>query len=63
MIIQGTAETEAMFTSTMDSGHDLVKIAWFDRTINGVFTVRGRTPFQILPIINIGSGQKVLISA
>jgi hypothetical protein len=63
MVIQSTAETEAVFASTMDSGHRLVEIAGFDGTIDGVFTVGSRTPFQVLFVINVGSSQKTLISA
>lgn len=63
MVIQGTAETEAVFASTMDSGYRPIEIAGFDRTIDSIFAVRRRTPFEVLFVVNICPSQKTLISA
>ena len=63
MIIQRTAETEAMVANTIDGRHDTSQVSLFDRALNGILTIWCWAPFQVLPIINIGTSEQDVVAA
>ena len=48
MICYGAAKTKPVGAVTSDSGYDLVQVSPLNSTLDGVFTIRGRTPFEVV---------------
>ena len=62
MVVQGTTETEAVLTSARYCRYYSVELSLLDSTLYSVLAVRRRTPLQIVFVVDIGTGEKDLIS-
>ena len=57
MVGEATTEAEAVSTATSDCGHDMIELGGRDVAFDGVFAIWGRTPFEVIVIIDIGTVQ------
>jgi hypothetical protein len=57
MFTKRASEAKAMGTGALNRRDNLIKLSLLNPAFNGIFTVRGGTPLQILLIVNISSGQ------
>ena len=57
MIIEGTTEAEMVTTTTMYRWNDTGKVTALDLTVDCIYTVRCRAPFEILEVIDVGSSE------
>lgn len=62
MIGQGAAKTEVMSAEAVHRRDDLVQLLLLDRTINRVLAIWGRTPFEVVFVVDVCTGEKNLIS-
>lgn len=62
MVVQGTTETKAVLTSTGYRRYYSVELSLLNATLDSVLAIRRRTPLQIVFVVNIGTGEKDLIS-
>ena len=62
MVVQGTTETKAVLTSARYRRYDSVKLSLLNPTLDSVLAIRSRTPLQIVFVVDIGTGEKDLIS-
>ena len=53
MIGQGTAEAETMATATTHGRYNMIELGGRDMTFDGIFTVWGGTPFEVIIIVDI----------
>lgn len=62
MIGQCASKAEVMVAVALDGRYYLVEISLLDATLDGVYAVGGRTPFEIVFVIDIGAGEQLLVS-
>ena len=57
------AKAKSVTASTLDSRNNLTQIFGLNTTFKGVGAVWGRTPLKVVLVFDIGSVEKLLISA
>lgn len=62
MVGQCASKAEVMVAVALDGRYDLVEVSLLDATLDGVDAVWGRTPFEIVFVIDIGAGEQFLVS-
>jgi hypothetical protein len=61
MICKSASEAEAVFAATMNSGRNYCQLSLLDATLDGIYTFRCWTPFQVVLVIDVGSSKKHLV--
>ena len=62
MVVQGTTETKAVLTSTRYRRYYSVELSLLNTALDSILAVRRRTPLQVIFVVDIGTGEKDLIS-
>ena len=62
MVVERAAKAEIMLTDARDGGYDFVQLFLLDWALHGVDTFRRRAPFEVLAIIDVGTGEELLIA-
>ena len=62
MIVCGTTEAEGVLACANHSRYDLTKISLLDAAINRIRAVRRGAPFEVLFVIDVGTGEELFIS-
>lgn len=63
MICERASKAEAMLATTVNGGHHSGQLFLLNIALNSVHTFRCWTPFQIILVVNVGSGKEYFISA
>jgi hypothetical protein len=63
MICSSTTETKSVMTVTLNCGDDSELVFRFNVATNSINTIRCRTPFEVVFVVNVGASEKFLISA
>jgi hypothetical protein len=53
MVVESATKTEVVLAVALYRGYNATEVALFDRTIDGVLAIGGRTPFEVYLIINV----------
>ncbi len=62
MVVQGTTETKAVLTCTRYRRYYSVELSLLNPTLDSVLAIRRGAPLQIVFVVDIGTGEKNLIS-
>ena len=62
MIRESAAETEIVTAAAVYCGNNMLEIALLDGAVYGVLAIWCGTPFQILHVVNISSGEKNVVA-
>ncbi len=62
MVVQGTTETKAVLTSTRYRRYYSVELSLLNTALDSILAIRRRTPLQVVFVVDIGTGEKDLIS-
>lgn len=62
MIAQCTSEAKAVVAITPNGGYDAVEISLLHLAVDGVDAFWSRAPFQVLEIVHVCPGQKLVVS-
>lgn len=57
VIVEGATEAEMMAAVAMHGWNDTRKVTFLDLTVDCVYTVRRRAPFEILKVIDVSSSE------
>lgn len=55
MIIQDATEAKAMMAGASHYGHNATKVPLLDPTIDGIFAIGRRAPFEVFPVFDVGA--------
>lgn len=62
VVVECASEAEPVLTSATHCRHDAGKFSRLYRAVDGVFTVGGRTPLEIVLVVNVGAHEEIMVS-
>jgi hypothetical protein len=62
MVGKRTSKAEVVSTVAVYRRHNLCEVLVLNRTLDSVFAIRSRAPFQILSVVDVGSCEEGLVS-
>ena len=63
VVVERAAKAEVVSAPALYRRHNPGEVTLFDGAIDGILAIRSWTPLKVLLVIDVGSGQKRLISA
>lgn len=63
MVVEGAAEAELVLAHAAYRGYDPTEVAGFDGTVDGILAVWSRTPPEVILVIDVGPGEKSVVSS